>query len=542
MLHQTLYLEKIPPERRTVPYIALMLTHALTRFSSVWQDCEKRNRDTPENWKLSEMAIPWLAVFSFLVISKWSMLADAYYWDELGCYFSQTWEMSHHLISFINSKPAYFRSPFYTGILAAFYHIIEPLVQSKLELSRIAVRSFMILFCSLAPVASYGLARQLGGSKSISWLACVFCMCVPLVFAQSSLVLMDLPAAGFCGLAFIFLLRRGLLGYVIFSTLAVLTKESTYYISIPAACLVYLRLVGRGERPFSWRILFRVLPALAPGITLFFWLLVHREITGSMIASDHKAVISVSSIPRSFYHNTIEGGRLMLSLCSFLFLRLVLKTWKTSGVKYCVDVWSVGLLWLLLPICFPAWLIRYLAPSLPPLCSLSALFIGTLQVRKQVTATILFIIGFGVFSGYGDTYFHDNPPFELEGNLQYRVLLDEHVKLAKRLSALGVISGVSEFPFSNMMNSPPAFGYLAQPIAFRNFRMTPEDLCAGDVVVVSAASAEKRAWAEKARTQGLLALWFVAAGDDFPLNRKSAFKFLNYDHRILVYRSVCKRK
>ena len=86
---------------------------------------------------------------------------------------------------------------------------------------------------------------------------------------------------GICTIAFVCLLRKNLLGFALAGSMAVLIKESTYYVCLPAALVVYGRLVLLDRRkPLALSHDFAAVADGNSGITLFLWLLVHRRLTG----------------------------------------------------------------------------------------------------------------------------------------------------------------------------------------------------------------------------------------------------------------------
>jgi 4-amino-4-deoxy-L-arabinose transferase-like glycosyltransferase len=146
-----------------------------------------------------QVLLVWLLSSLLLLLLKWRMLGDPFYWDELACYFSQVYEMTHRLSAYLASRPMYVRSPLLTSVLALLHHYVND--------SRELQRATVLLFCALAPASAYALACQLGGTRRTGILAAVLCGLTPAFFAQAGLVQMDLPATGLCTLAFVCLLR-----------------------------------------------------------------------------------------------------------------------------------------------------------------------------------------------------------------------------------------------------------------------------------------------------------------------------------------------
>lgn len=494
-----------------------------------------QNRNGPFGQSVSwrELLLGWLVTSVVMLAVKSRMLDDPYFWDEMGCYFSQVYQMSTRLGPYLASRPAYVRSPLLTSLLALLHHFGGP--------SRVLQHGAMVIVCSLVPPATYALTYQLGASKKIALLAALLCVTTPAFFAQCGLVQMDLPATGFCALAFVCVLRGNLLGFAILGSAAVLIKESTYYVCLPAALTVYGRMILiEKRRPWALGTLLRLWPTAIPGLTLFGWLLVHRQITGSLISGDHTAVIGLHGIVPSLLHNFVEGRRLALTLCAAGCL------WQLrshGSLPQRITVATTAVLWIALPFCFPGHLVRYLFPSLPALCALAALGVSLLPIPQRAgLATLIVMI---LASGFRSDSIHDNSVIELEGNLSYRLFLQEQMMVVRRVAETGAKLVISDFPYNNLFPSPREFGYIDQPIATTVlFPMKkPEELCVGDVVIMSAVSEGMQPLLDQAVAQGVIKPWFTAAGDNFPVG-KSFFvpQSARRDLRVQVYRVTCPSK
>ncbi len=482
------------------------------------------------SWR--ELLLGWLITSVVLLLVKSRMLDDPYFWDEMGCYFAQIYQMSTRLGPYLAAKPEYVRSPLLTSLLALLHHFGGS--------SRVLQHGAMVLVCSLVPPATYALTVQLGASRKTALLAALLCVTTPAFFAQCGLVQMDLPATGFCTLALVCVLRGNLVGFAILGSAAVLIKESTYYVCLPAALLVWGRMILLQKRPpFAWGTLLRLWPTAIPGVTLFLWLLVHRKLTGAMISGDHTAVIGLHGVIPSVLHNFVEGRRLALTLCAGFCL------WRLRGsgsLPQQIAVTATAVLWIALPFCFPGQLVRYLLPSLPALCALAALGVSLLPIpqRAGLATLLLMTLATGI---RGDSY-HLNSEIELEGNLSYRLILREQMTVVRRVAESGAQLVIADFPYNNLFPSPREFGYLDQPIPTTVlFRMKePRDLCVGDVVIMTSVSQDSQPLIDRAQAEGILKPWFVAAGDNFPVGKSLLVPhFARYDLRIRVYRVACPR-
>lgn len=487
-----------------------------------------------------QILIGWLLSSVVLLCVKWRMLGDTYYWDELACYFAQVFEMVHRLDHFLASHPPYVRSPLMTSVLALLHRYVSE--------SRELQHGTVLVVAALSLPATYALTCQLGGSRRTGILAALLCGLTPAFFAQAGMVQMDLPATGVSALAFVCVLRRNWLGYALLGGMAVLIKESTYWVCLASAVLVFARLWKLEQRsPLAITTLLRLWPTAIPGVVLFLWLLVHRHITGAMVASDHTSVLSVGGIWTSMLHNLIEGRRLPLTIAAgafviHLFHRQIPN--ESSAAERMVDqriaVFATVVLWLTLPLCFPGQLVRYMMPTLPALCALGALGVSLLPSTMRMGVTAL--LALGLVSGFRGDSWHANSPSEIEGTLSYRLLLHQQMIVAQRIADAGARRAVADFPFENILGAAPIFGYLDTPLAVTRLGKLrdPAELCASEVVVVTQVSVDSFPLIERAVQMGILKRWFVAASDEFPVGKSWYVpKSARYDHTISVYRVAC---
>ena len=466
--------------------------------------------------------LAWAGASALLLVLKIPTLHEPYFWDAVGCYYPQAREFAYHARQFLSSHPEFVRPPLYSGVMAALMRGVgdTPLV----------LHCATVIWVALALPAVYGIARTLGATLRIGLLAAALCMVSPLFFAQASLVQTDVPAAALVAVAWLMALRGQLLLYGLFGSLAVLTKESSYYLCLPSAVLVLSRLVVLQRRPLlSISTLLRVVPALVPGFTLALWLLVHRAITGHLMSSAHTAVIgSVSSTLGALSHNFVEGGRALLGLCALLCLiptvRGLWAAYKTPASAHPfplsrqLDVVCTGLLWVSLPLCFPGQLIRYMAPSLPALCVLAALGIAQLPPVRRTGAGAL-LLGALIGMWHGDSW-HTNFTHHVEGNLDYRQLLAAHVELAVRMAAQHPRRVLTDFPMLHFLSAPPESGYLAEPLNTSDLDTlrVPTDVCASDFVITSDFS--KNAVLDAAIARGYVTPWQIVGGAGLTIGKR----------------------
>jgi hypothetical protein len=233
-------------------------------------------------------------------------------------------------------------------------------------------------------------------------------------------------------------------------------------------------------------------PAAVPGVVLAAWLVVHRAVTGAFVASDHTAVIgTVPSTLSALSHNFLEGGRALLSVCALMCILPLLRRQNRQGsgpraADRQLEILCTALLWVALPVCFPAGLPRYMASSLPPLCVLAALGLRQRLVRVQTIAAGALVIGALIGMWHGDSW-HANFAHHVEANMDYRQLLWAHTETARRIAAQSPRRVLADFPMYHVMGAPPGAGYLPTPLPTQhlpNLRRV-EEVCQSDYLVTT---------------------------------------------------------
>ncbi len=404
----------------------------------------------------------WLVVSAGLLVALHSVLHDSHYWDAGGCYVH---EARLHLQNGIDLNkirqqlPWYLlRPPFYTGLLSLFMRIFGT--------SPIFTHIFHILFCALLPVASAGIVKSMGGDRRAQILAVLLCVSTSIYIAQITIVQTDLPAATLVSLAWWSLLQRRTAFFCLFSSLAVWTKESGYFIAVPAA--VYLWWQATLATPVAgpdrqarlrraWTLLWAAWPTLVAPLALVLWMAVRRFIKGNWMESDHVHALSLIS-PAAHYHNWLDAGRFALSI--FVCLGLYLY-WKDRSRTNRPEVLCTGLALFLLPWLFPSYLPRYMVLSIAFSTSLAALAISSLTSFWQARALLLVLM---VQIGAQAGYFTIRDIAHLESSLAYRGLLRLHQQAAALVAAQGPRQVLTGFPATFFLSFPPDLRYIRQAV------------------------------------------------------------------------------
>ncbi|MFO0578380.1 MAG: hypothetical protein U1A78_30610 [Polyangia bacterium] len=427
--------------------------------------------------------LAWATASVLLLLLKVNTLRDPYWWDAIGCYFAEAWQLAFNLKAYLASHPEYVRAPLLCAVLA--------LTMKYVSTAPWLLHGIAVVVTALALPAAYALVRQLGGPSRLGLLAAALVLVTPLYFAQAGLIQMDVPAASLVAVAWLCALRGRVLGYVLLGSLAVLTKESGYFLCLPTTVLWWARLVRvEHRRPLAPGTLIRVFPAGLPGVTLALWLVVHQKITGHVMSSDHTVLLgSLGSTAGGFLHNFIEGGRWLMTIPALYFLRRIWRLRDDEAAAPSLShydrlgVLATGLVWLVLPLCFPASLPRYMALSLPALAALAALGLGQLAQPRQAGVATFVVLAL-LFQWRGDSW-HENKQHHLDVNLSYREMNAIDKKVAEALSAAGARAVLTEFPFVDVLGSPPEAGYLDRAIAAHRVSPRPDraEVCAHDYFI-----------------------------------------------------------
>ena len=478
--------------------------------------------------------VAWAGAAALLLLLKLPTLHDPYFWDAVGCYYPQALELAYNARNFLTGTPEFVRPPLYDGSMAAVMRWVSD--------TPLALHIATVIWTALTLPATYALTRTLGGGKLASVLATALCLCTPLFFAQAPLIQTDLPATALMTMGWLMALRGRWVLYALFGGLAVLTKESTYYLCLPAAVLLYGRAT-QGRAVVSFKALLGTLPAAVPGVVLAGWLVVHRSITGHFMHPDHSAALgSVNNFLVALLHNFVEGGRGLLAICALLVIVPMLRRSAAASRLRTgyprLEILATSLLWISLPLGFPTELARYMVPSLPALCALAALGLWQLGSMQRTAASAL-LLGVLISLWNGDSW-HSNWPHDAESNLEYRQVLWIEHETAARLLAVNPRRVLSEFPMRHILSAPASAGYLPAPIPVQDLSSlhVPQDVCKSDYLVM--ASSTNHPVLEAARLLGYLVPWQTIGDTETAFGRRRLTPFwARYDPSLRIFQVSC---
>lgn len=430
-------------------------------------------------------AVGWAVAAVGLLLLKWPTLHDPHYWDALGCYVPEARFLAEHAFDWSRYRDIYFlRPPLFTGLLALFIRLLGP--------APVVLHVVTCVVVAAALPATYAIARRLRVSPLGSMIGVALCLCSPSYFAQAGLVQSDGPVTSLVAVAWALLLSGRVTGYVVCASLAVLTKESAYFLCLPAALLLAARTLGRLgasrlSRPVALAVLRAVLPAAVPCLVLFLWLLVHRVLMGTLAPGNAGEFVGPGHLLWALRHDLLDGGRLLLVACAAL---VVVPAWRRSTDAPTrlpvLEIRATAVAVLAMPLAFPGPLPRYMLPALPLLCALAAAGLARLRIPLRpaaaASALLLLIAGWhGRWNRWDIAH--------LEVSLAYRDLLALHQQAARELAAEHPRAVLADFPFITAATAPPADGYLPAPLPARMARdESMAALCQYDFLVEAQSS------------------------------------------------------
>jgi hypothetical protein len=385
----------------------------------------------------SAPVLAWLgAAVALLLIRVW-WFGDPLFWDE-NCYVGQARLIAQHGFDWAAYRTQTFmRPPVLTALLAL-------VVRAAPSVTALRAVSF-VLCLPLLPL-TFGLARRLGGSPRACYYAAGMCAIAPIYVAQIGLVESDVLTAVLATLAWVLLLDRRMVGFMLVSILAVWTKESAYALSLPAAFLIYRRKQS----------IFAIWPAAVPGLALLGWLGCHKLLVGVAIPSINAGTLSASYLWESLNHSLVEGGRYALTALGVWAL------WRSQPPQLRDEQRATAVFIVALALMFPGPLPRYMLPSLAASCALAALALDEVPARLRFTAPGL--IAIILLAGWFGRSWHTDNGSHMDYNLSYRSLLLAQREAARTVAAAHPKKVLAVFPMYFALALGPDDHYLPSPI------------------------------------------------------------------------------
>jgi hypothetical protein len=406
-------------------------------------------------------------------------LRDPPFWDALGCYIPLSRFIAAHGLDLAPYRELpMFRPPLLLVLFAALL---------RAGAGHVALHALVLAFATLVPVAAWSIARHLSDDERAPALAAALCLITPIFVAQAGLEQSDLPAAALAGVAWWLALAGRRAAFAVVAALALLTKESTHAILVPAAWL----FAGAAPIPLATR-LRRAAPALVPYVVLALWLVAQRLLIGRLLFAGQAALIGIGSLPSALYHSFVEGGRLLLTI---LAVPVVRAAWRRRDEPQARALVATAAVVVWLPLAFPAGLPRYMIVSLPMHCVLAALGLVSLVHARQTIVTLA--LAAALVALWWAPTLDSRSEWHLESNLRYRALLADERAAVAELADRSAHKVSAPFPFFVALPSDPAEGWTHAPIpaVATHSDASVAELCAADWLVVTGEESSRAALA-----------------------------------------------
>src|SRR5271157_5138548 len=434
--------------------------------------------------------------FAGLMLLHAPLLRLPYFWDEAGYYLPAA------------------RDLFLTGTLipqSTLSNAHPPLVMAWLALawrvagySTLVARTAMLALSAFSLLGLFRLSR-IAANLQVAWATTALLAIYPVYFTQSSMALVDLPAAGFTFWALAAYIEDRPWKQVLWFSLAALAKETA--ILAPLALLGW-ELLGYFIRSRSQEIRWKeILPPagrrthwlylLLPVVPLAGWYAYHYSRTGFLLGNPEffrynvAATLSPLRVPLALGMRLWQlfgyFGLYLLTLAGVLAMLhppQIEKTMENGIARPRIPIWTQGafLSVLLAYLAFMsavggAVLARYMLPVVP-LVILA--LVSTLWRRARHWKLIVGVVAIAFVAGL-----FSNPPygFTLEDNLAYRDYIVMHAEashfLAMRYPGERVLTA---WPASDELTRP-WLGYVNE--SFRVVRI--EDFSASQIEVAARA-------------------------------------------------------
>ncbi len=414
-------------------------------------------------------ALPWALLALVVVATTAPALRDPPYWDANVYVHQARYSAAHGLaLAAYRHPPDVLKPPLFASLLLGAAAALDP--------SPLAMHLVVLALALALLWAERRLVLALGGSELTALVAGALVATAPLFVAQAGLVQSDLPLTLLTTLAWTSHVRARLGGWLVWSTLAVLTKESGYFLCAPALALEWLR-AGGALRPTLRRIL---VPAW-PGLVLLGWLGALHLVTGHAVPRLNRDALGPNFLVDALVHELVEGGRLPLVVLALVALRRPLPR-RDEALATGVGV-------LALPLLFFAPLPRYMMPGLPLVAALAALGVTHALAWPAARRALLAgaVVAAQVAGWFGPSWHVGSSlgGHHLDCNLRYRRLLATQRQVVHAVAALRPRAVAAAFPFYFAFSDPPGEGWLPAPLpTVLADAGTPTDaLCRADVFV-----------------------------------------------------------
>ena len=406
---------------------------------------------------LSSAWAPQFLLFAFffagLLLLHAPLLRLPYFWDEAGYYVPAARDLFLTGSLIPQSTPSNAHPPLVMAWLALAWRVAG--------YSALVTRTAMLALSAFSLLGLFRLSRlATAGNLPVAWATTMLVALYPVYFTQSSMALVDLPAAGFTFWALAAYIEDRPWRQAIWFSLAALTKETAILAPLALFCWEFLAFSIRGRpnespKKIQWKEILppagrrtRFLYLLLPGVPLAGWYAYHYSKTGFLLGNPEFFRYNVAATLNPLRVPLALGIRLwqlfgyfglylltVAGLLAMLRLPRMLNEMGNNIVRARIPFWvqAAFLSVLLVYLAFMsavggAVLARYMLPVVPlvVLTLVSTLWRRARYWKLIVGAVVIAFVA-GLFS---------NPPygFSLEDNLAYRDYIVMHAEASRFLS------------------------------------------------------------------------------------------------------------
>ena len=391
------------------------------------------------------------AAFALIVfLTHAPYLTLPYFWDEMGQFVPAALDILHGGAWVPHSTVPNVHPPGIMAYLAGVWSIFGYSVA--------ATRSAMLVLGALLLFFTFLLAIELcrGLPGAPGFAALIVLLADPLVYTQSMMAQLDLPAAVFTVLGLLLFLQHRHVAAALACVLLVLSKETG--VLLPLLCGAWLVFDVSGRRYAGLY--------LGPVLVLGAWLLVLKSATGEWLGDAGFAHYNVG-----FALHPVRIALCLLRRLYYLFLAdfrwvgvlAIVFAWMRRGL-FRTPAWRFVWLFsaahvLLVSVLGGAELERYLVPVLP-LLYIAMAAAWSVQPSQWRTAGVAL-----VFAGLLLGLFLNPPfPFPYENNLAMTDFVELQKGAALELQAdYAALPIYTAWPLTQALRNP-AFGYVSQPL------------------------------------------------------------------------------
>ncbi len=424
-------------------------------------------------------------IFGILFAFWLQTISIPYWWDAVGMVIEPSRDfLKKGIDSFFISggdRPRSFLVPVFLGLFWKMFG--ETILVSRV---------FNLLFSFLALFYTYLLAAEMTEDKNAGrWtgiFASLLLLFTPVFQAQVGITLLEIPLMAFAVAAFYYFFKRDYGGYLFFSSLGLLTKETFVFLILSiSAYIIWKKAVrplisgGFDFQDFAKELL----ACVSPLVVIFWWFLIYSLKTGQFFLNLESLSFSIPQMKFVFKFLLFDQGRIIVSAFFLLALNGVFyqKRYKNYFQKRKILLLAAIVVVMGVGVSFTGFMHRNILVILPffYLLSLQSL---RFFVHERPFAEQFSLVGAGAIlailiftSSWNNHREIRNWQFiPLEDNLEYRDVIRAGEMTADYIEKQYPQSTIwTSFPTTYML-SDPFYGYVSTRFEVKNcFDFEEED-------------------------------------------------------------------